>query len=425
MTADPGTRRLERTVRLYPWFSAASGAFFWLPVFYLWFAAHLPLAQVLLLEALYYLCVVLLEVPSGWFSDRLGRRPTLIVSAVAGTLSALLFLVGGSFGLFAAAQALFAVSIAFRSGSDVALHFESLARLGRGEEFGAREARAERAGFLAGAGAALVGGAVGAIGLRWPYLLSALAGLLALAIAVAFADPEPDATDAPLPFHRQVVACAGLLRDRVLLWCFAGSVLLVVVNHVPYEFVQPFLDRIRLAQGLPEAGTPLGSGIAAAGAMLVAAWAAARSIRLRDRVGVAGSVLLAVGLQGAVMVAMALVVHPLAAAVVLLRSVPRAVSAAPLSAAIGPRLPDARRATYLSLQSLVGRLGFSGLLALLAGLAGEAEAGDWSRIRTMLLLGSGVAAGGVLLLGLARPAGTRPPAVPLRNVGGDVESRER
>jgi len=47
-----------------------------LTIFFLFFKAHLEIKIVLLLEAIYYISVVLLEVPSGYFSDRIGRKIT-------------------------------------------------------------------------------------------------------------------------------------------------------------------------------------------------------------------------------------------------------------------------------------------------------------------------------------------------------------
>ena len=42
-----------------------------------------PVALVLRLEAIYYVAVVVLEVPSGFFSDVVGRKPTLLISSLA------------------------------------------------------------------------------------------------------------------------------------------------------------------------------------------------------------------------------------------------------------------------------------------------------------------------------------------------------
>ena len=57
-------------------------------------ATLLPLADVLVLEGLYFLCVVLVEVPSGWIGDRIGRRPTLLVGASLMAVSHLLLFAG-------------------------------------------------------------------------------------------------------------------------------------------------------------------------------------------------------------------------------------------------------------------------------------------------------------------------------------------
>ena len=100
----------ERNVRLYPWYAAAFHGMFWLPVFFLYFREHLTIGQVLRLEAVYYAAVVLLEVPSGYFSDAIGRKPTLVIASLGLLAAYALFFVGGSFAVFAAAQVCFAVA---------------------------------------------------------------------------------------------------------------------------------------------------------------------------------------------------------------------------------------------------------------------------------------------------------------------------
>lgn len=46
-------KKLRPNVRLYPWYAA----FFWIPVFFLYFGAHLPLSKVLQLEGIYCIAV--------------------------------------------------------------------------------------------------------------------------------------------------------------------------------------------------------------------------------------------------------------------------------------------------------------------------------------------------------------------------------
>ena len=46
---------IERNLRLYPAYQAASSSTFWLPAFFLYFSSRFDVAEVLLLEAIYYL----------------------------------------------------------------------------------------------------------------------------------------------------------------------------------------------------------------------------------------------------------------------------------------------------------------------------------------------------------------------------------
>ena len=167
MNATESTRiQFERNVRLYPWYAVGFNAFAWMPIFFLYFSEHMSLERVLQLEAIYYVVVVLLEVPSGYFSDVVGRKTTLLISASALIVAYVLFVIDTSFVMFVAAQVFLAVGISFNSGTDTSFHYDSLASLGREQEFARREAIVARNGLLSGAIAALVGGCVGSFGLH-------------------------------------------------------------------------------------------------------------------------------------------------------------------------------------------------------------------------------------------------------------------
>ena len=399
-SASSGAAGLERNVRIYPWYAAAFNSFFWMPVFFLYFSAQFSLENVLRLEAVYYAAVVLLEVPSGYFSDTHGRQNTLLVSSAALVFAYALFFFGGGFAAFAAAQVFLAAGISFNSGTDVSFHFDSLAALGREGEFGEREARVARNAFLAGGGSALLGGLAAALQLRFAYGLSLLAALVTLGISAAVVEPAASGreTTPAARILRQIGTCVGLLRGRPLRWLFGFSVLMTVLNHVPYEFYQPYLGLLAFELDLPARGTPAAAGFHVAATMLLAAWFAARSARLEGRIGVGGLLLFTAFSQAAVIAVMGAFLHPWVAVLILFRSVPRALMTAPLNAAIVPRVPQAQRATYLSIQSLAGRLAFSAVLYLLSLAAGAGAAPDWPALSLMQSLSAGLALAGALAL---------------------------
>ena len=390
---------MERNLTRYPAYATAFSAHFWLPVFFLYFQSHLSVAEVLRLEALYYLAVVVTEVPSGYFSDAIGRRITLIIAAASVTLAHAFFFFGDGFALFAVGQVLLATGMAFNSGTNTALHFDTLARLGRSEEYDQREARVSRLTFLGSGVAALAGGAAASFGLHYAYALSLAGGLVALGCAISMKEPHHDGKTAPLTlgdFHGKVFRALGELRQPALCWLSAYGVIMIILNHLPYEFYQPWLDRLLQGPSFLEGATPISSGIVTLITMLIASQVAGRSIYIRDRIGLVPTLLLGTALQALILAAMAAFIHPLIVFLILLRSCPRAIMTAPRNAAVNPLIDEEHRATYLSLESLAGRLAFSITLWSLAGV------GDLDNdLRAVLWVSTAIAVTGFLVLALS------------------------
>ena len=393
---------MTRNVTLYPWYIAFFGMMAWLPVFFLFFSEHLTLEQVLQLEALYYLAVVLLEVPSGYFSDTVGRRPTLLVSSVALCLAYTCFLIGDSFSLFAAGQILLAVSFAFKSGTDTSFHYDSLAAIDRVDEYGDREAVAGRNGLIASSIAVFLGGALGLISLRLAYALSLLGALGALGVAFYFREPMSGGESAGV--LKQLRLTVAYVRQPVLFWLMAFAVLMTILNHIPYEFYQPYINLLGAEGGFFAGRTPLIAGIVMGLSTLLGSWAAGNSIWIRDRIGIGRTLLLATSLQTSLIALMGFVLSPVIVPFILLRAIPGSLAMAPLNAAIAPRVPQAQRATYLSIQSLAGRLAFSATLFLLSTSAQEGAAVDWPTLAWMLRTSMALGLIGLLALAISRRA---------------------
>ena len=402
---------MERNLRLYLAYSFVFNLFAWLPVFFLFFTQHLSLPRVLQLEAIYYAAVVILEVPSGYFSDRVGRRPTLLISAFSFILAYCLFCVGHAFAVFAIAQVLLAAGIAFHSGTDTALHYDSLAALGREDEFGQREAKASRNGLIAGGLASLLGGLLGTISLRLAYLASLAASAITVILVWRLREPSKGPARTP-GFLKQIADCLTLLKSRPLAWLFGFSILMFLLNHVPYEFYQPYLDLLRVEGKLMGGGTTLYAGFAMAGTMWIGAAVAANSIWLRNRLGIRSVLLLAALLQCLTIGSMSWVLHPAIFGLILMRSVPGALMRAPFNAAIAPRIAGSRHATFLSIQSLAGRGTFSLLLASLSLMFGDSGQPDWTTLSNILGFCALLGLSGLLLFAstahfLRKPGGSR------------------
>lgn len=368
-----GAADARHNLRLYPWYVGGVTFYAWLPIFFLYLSSRVSLAEVLALEAIYYASVVLLELPSGYVSDRFGRRAAMRLAAGALFGAYVLFALSDGFVGFAVAQATLAVGLAFNSGTDTSFHLANLQLAGQGERYADREARLTGLALGLGAGAALVGGALALLDLRLAYVASAAGALVAVVITWRLRPaPEPamDGERATRPFGETLAACVRAARTPHLAWCFLVAVVAVVLNHLPYEFYQPYLARLDAAPW-PAELTPLVAGLHLATTQAIAAPAARWSCALVERWGLAPYLLATLGLQVALIGGMALVFSPIIAVLVIARAVPGALQSAPLRAAIAPHIEPRMRATYLSLQSLAGRLAFAAVLGALALFAGE------------------------------------------------------
>ncbi len=400
-TPAPGSaREAERSLAVFAWYLPLSRIYFFAPIYFLYFMSRFDMDEVLLLGSIYYVSVVVCELPSGYLSDRVGRLVALRLSALAMSLAYALFLVGGeSFVVFALAQILLGAGFASISGSDTAYHFDALRAAGRADEFAPREQRLTRNGYWAGGVGAVAAGvaAQGDLALAYALCLVNAVGLLGLSLALR----EPVRTSGGLATAHPIAQARAVgrrLRDRQLLWLFGFGVVSVTLAHLPAEFAQPYLaavlgDDVRAVQR-----TPLAAGLLVGANTAIAGVAAGASLRLRARLGVGRALLGAALWQLVLIVAMAAVVHPVVAFALLSRSCLPAVTRVIVAAEVAPRLPASLRASYLSLDSLAGRLGYAGVLAGLAALteAGSAaEAADLVRV-----LWASAVLGGVALVAL-------------------------
>ncbi len=388
----------ERNVRLYPWFRFFQNLLFWQAVWFLYFQNELSAAEAILFYAIYDLATTILEVPSGWMSDRLGRRITLILSAATGTVAVLVLALGGSFWMFAAGQVLMGGAIALASGTDTAFLYESLEEAGIADRVEAEELRAWRYNFTALAVSAVIGGAIALYSFVLTFLLSAVAQAIMLLIALRFVEPSKRRHDAVTGAEWARAASLGAaFRKPVLLWLFALNVLMYGFSHVPFVFGQPVIEQVLKPLGWA-AEAPLVSGAVTTAMMLVSVAVSLRAPWVRKRLGLAGVLLLAFAMQVGLIAVLAATKSVAAILVLLLRMVPSSLSTPFILARIQPELESTSRATFLSVKSLVGRIVFAGSLWLAAGAAGGVGALSYDEMRPILLAYAVVGSAAFLLL---------------------------
>jgi MFS family permease len=360
------TLQMERNLRLMPVLSALATSAAWQPVFVLFSTREFGLHNALLLSSLFFLAGVVLEIPSGWASDNLGRIGTLRIAAVSWIIAEAAFAAGsGSLPIVAIGQIALAAGFAFTSGTDVAYYFDTLEALGREEEFAERQSRVRAIGFVAKGVCALVGGALGLLDLRITFLFALVIAIIQLGVSMAM--HEPPRPSERVPFKTGLLNSLGYLRNAQVVWFLGYLVLLATLHHLSEALMQPWLAEVLGKTPEELGGTPLFSGAVMAVIGIIGAAGAASAARLSRRFG---SVPVLIGyavLSALIVTTMASSISFIAVSMLALRSLNGAASDVLVSHEVSMRVGRFNRATLISCASMLGALGYSGYLTVVSG----------------------------------------------------------
>lgn len=278
---------MARDLRLFYLFRLLATSYLWVPIFVAFMRSRgLTFEQIALLHALYSVVVLLVEVPTGALADRLGRRESMMVGALAMVASCLTAFTAHGFAAFAVAEVLAALSMALCSGADSAYLFDLLQGNRRGEEYPNRESAAS-AWHQAGSGlACAAGGLLGEIDLALPYLATALVSAAAFVSALMLRSERPArprmrtrsvAAELGVYMHHMRRSVRDVLTSRQLAWVIAYSAVVFVLLRSTVVLYQPYLD----ARGFSTAEI----GFVYAGVYFLASFVARRADALRRWLG--------------------------------------------------------------------------------------------------------------------------------------------
>ncbi len=344
----------------------------WWPIWvvYLQKERGLSLTQITLLDTPFFLLIVLAEVPTGAIADRFGRRVSLMFGSALFSVAVFIFGIADNYAIILLSYTAWGLGQTFQSGADTAILYDSLKKAGREEEFQQINGRLWAITSFAVLLAILIGAPIAAAtSFSFPIILSAGIGLAALPFAFIMHEPrEPHAPEHDDYFRTVAAGVRDAWRQPALRYIFLFSAILVIATFTPMVFAQPFLVKHGVDTGdLGLWQAPVrGAGILSA---LVA-------YRIVSSIGQRGSFL-------AMPVSLSIAMFFLAGfdslwayAAFLPIGAIAGMQSPLLATYVNKRIPSERRATMLSVQSVIGSAIFAvmqpvgGVLADSLGLRG-------------------------------------------------------
>ena len=342
----------------------------------------------LLIQVVFNVIMLLVDLPSGHFADRVSRRMALLVGGVFLISGACLYGLSVGFWTMILAEVVLAIGYAFCAGADHALIYESLLELGEEREYERLVPKLTSKEILAAAAFALLGGTIGGWNLRLPYLLEAV--IFGSFIVAVFLVVEPRHSGLRKKSFLQALKSARVLSHHpkrldlqlgLSAICFAG------LQTMLWYYQSLFNE-----QGIPVAW----NGIIFLSFHLVAAAAARTSSRFEQLAGGYPKVLY-IPLGIVLVVYLLIGLSPIwVVPVLLVLNVARGLNSSLLTAELNRNIPTDVRATLLSLKSFVNR-GVYVLLLLIGSAASSVLATNSALLVLALVILLAAATVGTLL----------------------------
>lgn len=231
-----------------------------MPILFLFYRENgLGARDLFVLKAAYSAAIVLMEVPSGYFGDRWGRKRSLVLGSVLGFAGFFLYCISHGFYGFLACEIILGIGQSFISGSDSALLYDTLVSGGRRDAYLKTEGRLISVGNFAEALAAPLGVLLAGAGMRWPFYVQAGVALLAVPAALCLYEPDgapSGGTQTPVRPFRAIVRYA-LVESPVLKWNIVFSSVMGTATLTMAWFVQPYLVHLSVPLALYAVVIPL------------------------------------------------------------------------------------------------------------------------------------------------------------------------
>ncbi len=217
-----------------------------MPVIVLFYQANgLGMREVLLLQAVYSITIVILEIPSGYAADTWGRKSTLIIGAVLGTLGFVVYSFSYGFWGFLIAEMVLGTGPSFISGSDSAMLYDTLLSQNKQSKYLKLEGRVLSLGNFAETLAALAGGVLAEISLRLPFQAQIAVAAIAIPAAITLIEPprHKDVQKGSLKKIMRIVK-HSLVQNKVLRYNILFSSIAGCATLTMAWFIQPYMDTI-------------------------------------------------------------------------------------------------------------------------------------------------------------------------------------
>ncbi len=155
-----------------------------MPIIIIFFQENnLSLSEIMLLPAVYSFTIVLFEIPSGLFSDKFGRKKSIIISTFFTFIGYLIFSNTNSFNFFLIAEVFIGIGTSMISGADSALIYDTLEENNLKKNYTKVEGKMYAIGNLSESIAGIIGGFIASSSIFLPVYIQTIIVFFSIPLA--------------------------------------------------------------------------------------------------------------------------------------------------------------------------------------------------------------------------------------------------
>lgn len=236
---------LEQNIPKLYLFQILRGAMFSVPVMVLfWQDNGLNLTQIMVLQSVFAILMVILEVPTGYFADLYGRKISLSISTITLIMGISIYSIGSCFMHFLIAEIILGVSNAFSSGTTSALLYDTLKNLNRENEYKKLWGKTTSCGLITLAITGIVGGFISQIDLRYTLILSIPFFILMIPVVLSTVEPERYKRIIKKGYVKEILKLVKtiLVENRKLKWIIIYSGIIFAFGQSALWLYQPYFE---------------------------------------------------------------------------------------------------------------------------------------------------------------------------------------
>lgn len=358
-------RKLESNIWKFYLYKIFFGIFFSVPIIVLfWQKNGLSLTEVMILQSIYSLLVVFLEVPTGYFADVFGRKKSLVYGGALYALAVASYGISSSFSQFLIAEVIFAFALSLVSGSDSAFVYDTLKDLKKEKKYKKIWGNAYFYSLIAMAASNAIGGFIGKIDFRLTFYVTIPFLLMLIPISLSFKEPKRHKLIFKKGYILEIFKILKLTftKNKKLKWLIIYSGIIFGFNQSVLWLYQPYFQ----LSGLDI----IHFGFIFASFQIVAAISSKYAHKLEKMLGENFSLAMLVFLTGISFLLMGNFIYLFSFSFVFLQQFVRGFREIVISDYIHKLTDSSIRATVMSTHNLISRL-FYAMIVPIIGLVAD------------------------------------------------------